>query len=346
MNGQTIVTIVMPVFNGKEKVKCMIDSILLNHYSCWKLLLVDDGSEEETLRLLQEYEKTDSRIQLICRDCKPKGAQTCRNIGLRMVDTEYVLFFDSDDFVADYCLQQRVEAISHHPDLDFMVFPTGVFINGKPHLTYHMQDMGVQLGEDELALLAERFLPFTVWTNIYRTESLRSLHLEWDTQLQSLQDSAFNLQAITHGMTFGYSPTSSPDYFYRIDHSSTSIASSIPSNKHRESHFYWLNLTFILLQDFAGHRYDRSICRGAIRLYHYYGTNNIDRSFLHGIVNITQQYAPFWGRILKSQALVLIFLSNIIPYKRARQMVFYFYYRHRIRLSLKKRSIICNQRPL
>ena len=57
-------SIIMPVFNHKEMVATMIDSILANDYQDWELLAVDDGSTQDTLDLLKHYEE-DSRIHTI-----------------------------------------------------------------------------------------------------------------------------------------------------------------------------------------------------------------------------------------------------------------------------------------
>ena len=122
-------SIVMPVFNHPNELKQMIDSILANSYSDWELLAVDDGSQAETLSVLREYEILDKRIRLIQRTELPKGAQTCRNIGLREARGKYIIFFDSDDYITPDCLETRVQSLSARKDLDFMVFPSGVVEN-------------------------------------------------------------------------------------------------------------------------------------------------------------------------------------------------------------------------
>ena len=102
----------------------MIDSIKCNTYDNWELLAIDDGSEESTISLLQRYAQEDSRIRLICRSRLPKGAPTCRNIGIDEAQGKYLVFFDSDDYITPDCLGQRVQSIEAHPELDFMVFPS------------------------------------------------------------------------------------------------------------------------------------------------------------------------------------------------------------------------------
>ena len=54
----------MPSYNRAEELKVMVDSIIASTFSAWELIIVDDGSEEETISLLQSYSQADSRIKL------------------------------------------------------------------------------------------------------------------------------------------------------------------------------------------------------------------------------------------------------------------------------------------
>ena len=183
---RTSLSIIMPVFNHRDEVRTMIDSILANDFNAWELLAVDDGSGEDTLQLLESYAAADSRIRVVRRSRQPKGAQTCRNIGLEMVCGEFVIVFDSDDYIAPYCLRQRVEMLQKRTDLDFLVFPSGVYVDERFLTEPHPYAFGFRVAEDDVALFASRRLPFIVWNNIYRTESLRRHNLTWDVNLLSL----------------------------------------------------------------------------------------------------------------------------------------------------------------
>ena len=125
---QPKVSLIMPFFNNKELVGEMINSILANTFEDWELLAIDDGSTEETLEYLSAYQK-DSRIKFIKREDKPKGAQTCRNLGMDYAKGPYWIFVDSDDYLTPSCIGKRVEMIEKRQDLDFMVFPSAVYIN-------------------------------------------------------------------------------------------------------------------------------------------------------------------------------------------------------------------------
>ncbi|MDR1738656.1 MAG: glycosyltransferase [Candidatus Symbiothrix sp.] len=217
------VSIVIPVFNAKQLVEKMIQSILVQTYSDWELLLVDDGSDADVLAMLREYASKDARIQVIVRNRAPKSAQTCRNIGLQQAVGKYIVFFDSDDLIAPYCLRQRVDFMKTHPHLDFGVFPAHEFTGDADAATSASTKWGVPQPHDDVlgAFLRTRY-PFTVWTNIYRRAALTDV--SWDEQVVVYQDFDFSLSVLLKNKTFAYCETAADDYFYRIRHSAQSTA--------------------------------------------------------------------------------------------------------------------------
>lgn len=91
------VSIIIPVYNtGHYLYKC-VDSILYQTYKDIEVIIVDDGSCEETALICDEIAAKDNRIRLIHK--KNEGVSIARNIGLSMVTGEYVGFVDSDDWI-------------------------------------------------------------------------------------------------------------------------------------------------------------------------------------------------------------------------------------------------------
>jgi glycosyltransferase involved in cell wall biosynthesis len=119
------VTIIIPTYNRVHTILKALNSIIEQTYSKWECIVVDDGSSDMSLELLEEFHNRDARITYHKRNRKPKGAPTCRNIGLENAKGDYVIFLDSDDYLMPFCLQQRVEQIQTHQDHDFLVFPMG-----------------------------------------------------------------------------------------------------------------------------------------------------------------------------------------------------------------------------
>lgn len=312
-------TMVMPFFNHKELVAEMVDSIVANDYEDWELLAIDDGSQPEEHTFLKERYKDDKRISIIARNREPKGAQTCRNMGLEMARGTFIIFFDSDDYVAPYCLRNRVESMEKRPELDFMVFRSGTFNGGRFQVTASQDVCGYPVYKDDLTAFIERTLPFIVWNNIYRTEALRRHGLTWDTSILSYQDSDFNIQALLHGLKYDYATTQA-DYGYRTEGNGGSVSKKIPSERHRESHLYFLNKQYDEVQRMYGNRFNRNLYRCALYIYSISMSAGVDADFARRLSDIVKSHDRSRGIILKGKISLSVFLGKFMPVKLARQL--------------------------
>lgn len=93
------ISAIVPVYNSEKYVSRCIDSILAQTYSDWELILVDDGSMDNSLSILREYEKQDSRIKVIHQS--NAGPGIARNTGIEHASGDYIIFVDSDDRVGE-----------------------------------------------------------------------------------------------------------------------------------------------------------------------------------------------------------------------------------------------------
>ena len=103
-----MISIVMPVFNAEEYLKKSIESILDQTYPAWELIIIDNGSEDDSFRICQEYAKNEERI-LVLHQYQNKGVSAARNLGVEKATGNYVTFLDADDWVAPDYLEQLVK---------------------------------------------------------------------------------------------------------------------------------------------------------------------------------------------------------------------------------------------
>lgn len=232
-----LLSVIIPCWNGAKFLPELLDSFLRQTYTDWRVFVVDDQSTDDSVSIIKDYCARDNRIICCVRDTLPKGAQTCRNIGLeKSKGSKYVMFLDCDDVVAPYCFEQRVNYMECHKELDFAVFPAQIF-----HKSIDEQAdryIGYKWPDDDLEAFLTPVLPFVVWNNIYRRDSLLASDMTWDTQLLSLQDSDFNIQCILRGLKYEYAKGAKVDYFWRVIPNSGSITQKIRSESHYRSHVY------------------------------------------------------------------------------------------------------------
>lgn len=229
------IAVILPNWNGGKYLAEMLDSLISQTFEDFKVFVVDDESTDNSIEILKKYTMKDSRIHYVVRNRQTKGAQTCRNIGFeRSIGAKYVVFFDNDDLVAPFCLEQRIAFMDEHQDIDYGIFPALNF-EKQPYDNPKMV-WGCHYIDDTLKAMLNWTLPMVGWTNIYRRTSYVEKGLYWDERLKSMQDTDFNIQSILKGCKFDYSFEAKPDYFYR--NSQGSVSSKIYSKEHAESNVY------------------------------------------------------------------------------------------------------------
>jgi glycosyltransferase involved in cell wall biosynthesis len=123
------VSIITPSFNREKLVVETAQSIFSQDYPNFEWIIVDDGSTDNSRRVLQGFAENDSRVKIFKRSRTPKGACVCRNQGVEYSTGKYLIFLDTDDLLEPFCLKQRVESMEQHPELDFAIFPSLMFQN-------------------------------------------------------------------------------------------------------------------------------------------------------------------------------------------------------------------------
>lgn len=104
-------SVVIPVYNAKSSLKRCVDSWLAQSRSDLELLLVDDGSTDGSAVLCDELADSDPRIRVIHQ--KNSGVSAARNAGIQEACGEYVLFTDSDDYVAVDYLEKMANCVDN-----------------------------------------------------------------------------------------------------------------------------------------------------------------------------------------------------------------------------------------
>ena len=93
------ISVIVPVYNVEKYLSECIESILRQTYANYELLLINDGSTDNSLEICRYFEKKDKRVKDISKE--NGGLSDARNVGLDYASCEYVIFIDSDDYIAD-----------------------------------------------------------------------------------------------------------------------------------------------------------------------------------------------------------------------------------------------------
>ena len=103
------ISIIVPVYNVEKYISCCINSILNQTYKNFELILIDDGSTDNSAKICKEYAILDNRIKVFHK--KNEGVSKARNFGLEVSVGKYIMFCDSDDYVENTWCEELYKTI-------------------------------------------------------------------------------------------------------------------------------------------------------------------------------------------------------------------------------------------
>jgi len=113
-----LVSIILPVYNRENYLERCIISILAQTYKNWELIAIDDGSQDESHRILSEFSLLYKNILIIKQENKKPAIS--RNRGINLAKGEYLTFIDSDDEYTKDHIFKRIKHMELNPDIDLL----------------------------------------------------------------------------------------------------------------------------------------------------------------------------------------------------------------------------------
>ena len=114
-----LVTIAIPVYNGESYLRDAIQSVVNQTFQDWELYLINDGSTDNSLAIMQEYALNDIRIKVI-DDGQNKGLVTRLNQSIETAIGKYYARMDADDIMYVTRIEEQVRFLESHPDVDVL----------------------------------------------------------------------------------------------------------------------------------------------------------------------------------------------------------------------------------
>ena len=207
-----MISIIIPSFNKAQYISETLDSLLHQTYTNWEAVVVDDGSTDNSIKIIEAYCKKDNRIKLFQRQRLPKGGSTCRNIGVENSQGEYNVFLDADDVLVSKSLENRVNQFKRFSDNDFLVFSGGTFYKtvGDSDSKW-IPPSGIHLQQ-----FLSHTLPWNISLPIWRKSFLQDLG-GFDEAYPRLQDVELHTRALMAENVKYKVIAGEPDFYYRID---------------------------------------------------------------------------------------------------------------------------------
>ncbi len=122
------ISIIMASYNYAEYIKQAIESILSQTYKNWELIIVDDGSTDNSIDVIKYYvEKFDNILLYQHKNGINKGLSETLQLGLKKSAGKYIAFLESDDYWADNYLEEKINVVNNNPDVKFIFNATELF---------------------------------------------------------------------------------------------------------------------------------------------------------------------------------------------------------------------------
>lgn len=142
-NTSPKVTVVMPCYNAEPFIAESIESVIRQSFHDWEMIIVDDGSKDNSLDIIKQYAAKDDRIRYIASE-KPSGSPAePRNIGIRAARGRYIAFLDSDDIWTEDKLADQIALFSNGDYVVVNCHYESITEDGKRSNRIHKEPMSV-----------------------------------------------------------------------------------------------------------------------------------------------------------------------------------------------------------
>ena len=234
--NQPLVSIILPVYNAQSHLARCVGSICAQTYRNIEIIILNDGSKDQSLPVCEEFRQKDPRILLV--DKANSGVSDTRNLGLKLASGKYVEFVDSDDYL-DPDFTERLVAAAEENEADFVIAPYKMVIPAgasKPEqvLDKIQDELGVMSVARPPEVREYGFLPAGVydkdtfalrlmdkpasyfysvlWNKLYRRDILTGNDIQFVSEMRWAEDLVFNMQYIQYAEVFASIPQ--PGYYY------------------------------------------------------------------------------------------------------------------------------------
>lgn len=199
MAKKPTVSVILPVFNREKYIERAVNSILKQTLSDWELIIIDDGSTDNTGKICDGYSCQDSRIRVI--HTKNFGVSHARNTGLDIARGEWIAFLDSDD---EYSANALETMSAHSAGADVVVsqalrLPSNEVVGG-----IFPEPIIIERQSDDLKVMLFNYVFDTVWCKLIRREAFDS---RFDETMMKGEDSEYMVRAAAAAGWISYVPS-------------------------------------------------------------------------------------------------------------------------------------------
>lgn len=229
METSNSISIIIPVYNSGQYLNRCLDSVLSQTYTSLEVICIDDGSIDDSLSILDNYKKSDTRIK-VYRNPSNMGVSYTRNRGIDLATGNWIAFVDSDDWIELGMYQKMIQKANEH-GVD-VVMSDLVIAEGNLRKDYSLTSLKQTYftKKEILQDLLPRFSwpgysnlgLFSFTTKIFYTSLIKENRIYFDTKTSYEEDKIFIINVFLHSAGICYIP----ENFYKYEVHSTGLYSN------------------------------------------------------------------------------------------------------------------------
>ncbi|MGX9985364.1 glycosyltransferase family 2 protein [Soonwooa purpurea] len=283
-----MISIIIPIYNSEDYLEACLESVLVQTFKDFELLLINDGSTDRSREICDVFAEKDNRIKVYHE--KNKGQAAARNFGLKQVTRPFVTFLDADDEISSDTLESNLKILVNNPKIDCLQYPT--------YVNYGTDKQFVRSSKEELitsdfykAWLKNKQISWVVWDKIYKTKVFENFYFtegivyEDNLLIANLLERINNLYISKEGM-----------YYYYVRDNST--MTSVQTLKKEEDSFF---VTSKIAEKLFNHHEKKLLIEFILRLVNIKKSLNVNFSKNVDIPN----------NLVKSMSVIDVLLSKI-----------------------------------
>ena len=207
-----LVSIIVPIYNAEKYLERCINSILVQEYTYFELLLIDDGSTDRSPQICDHFAAQDTRIKVVHKE--NSGVSDTRNLALDLAQGDYIQFLDSDDWITPDATKNFVHsAVSNGCDLVISAFYRVVGDSFSPKSSIDKEGLFTRDEfADEMMDNPADFYYGVLWNKFFKRSIIEKYHIRMEKDISWCEDFIFNLEYLRHCRVIFSLKT--PTYYY------------------------------------------------------------------------------------------------------------------------------------
>ncbi len=184
-------SIIVPVYNAEKYINKCVDSILAQTYEDFELLLINDGSKDNSGNICDDYANKDKRVRVIHKE--NGGVSSARNLGLDLANGDYVMFVDSDDWLEIDALK-NLYAKANGCSFVIAGYNVVTLYRTAAHGLEDKKVSKTELVEEYRKLNGKNLIMTVPWGKLYKRDIIEKYGIRFDTTMKMAEDTKFTIE--------------------------------------------------------------------------------------------------------------------------------------------------------